>query len=808
MNTANVQRFVSLLLSGHSDDDALLRFADELANDGCTSKMVREHWPGGEFPVVAEYLCCGRLGHGSSGVVYQAMRFGKSPQWVALKVLRHAADQETLRFVEREIAILKALDCPNVARYLDSGHSGGSHYLAMEMLGGIPLDEYLDKNTTSLESKLCVFERACKVVAAVHEQGVVHRDLTPRHLLVDDRGQPHLVDFGLSAVQSDDWATRIRRTQTQLGRIMGTVKYMSPEQSWGGMMRIDHTSDIWALGVMLFEIATDGDYPYNLEPIEGKNAGDSLLHRIQHEVPKKPPVSDARGLTTLISRCLAPESHRRISSARQLGDDIANLCNESAIKTKPLPLFYRLQRIAIGIMLRSRTAVWMLIVAGVLFAISSGTFLLGIDFGILSDDHSTDARTTLLKSSATQGPTDFVFVGVGDDTAKNVIEFARTNGIPDVTGSIRTWRAVHGRLMRRLAKAKPKAVVWDYYFRSRQRGDPELVEGILALDRAGVPVALAAIDYSAAGIPKISPDIYDPLSEIVHHGLIMARDMVERPGEFVIVTRRGEQSLPSLALAMLGAVCYPRLRNEVTWNPGDDALTVQHRERGTKAYIKGIDRIQVKTLPAMRDGRASSRPGDIPATKTFDLTPLQTQESRTIAYEAVLRRSETELWDLVAGKIVLCIDLRPPSPFPGVKRDLHTVKYDEGIIRNVPGGYLLGDAIRGLISSRSVNRRHWLPIGAYSIIVGMAIVGCLTARLIAGRGGCRTRRAYLTTVGIMTAITLGCAITMFIPSARHFANWTIAGASTGAAAILALSVEYLRNLHRFPKDSAGQTRLP
>ncbi len=804
MNDAQVQIFVSAMLAEPAQDEETLRLARELAQQPNALEYIRKAWPSAEHPIISDYICCKRLGHGSSGVVFKALHFSQSPEWVALKVLRHVTDQETLRFIEREVEILKALDSPNISRYLDSGHFAGSHYLAMELVEGIPLDEYVQDPSLSIEDRLRVFEQVCCVVADVHEKGVVHRDLTPRHLLIDSTGQPRLVDFGLSAVQSEEWATQIRKTQTQLGRIMGTVKYMSPEQTWGGVIPIDHGCDIWALGVMLFEIATDGDYPYSLEAIEGMNSGDSLLHRIQHEVPRKPRIIHTRyanGLTTLISRCLAAEPRRRIDSARDLANDIASLYKSVTIRTKPLPYRYRFQRIAVGLMLRSRAAIWMLIIAVVLTTIYLGTLKHGVDFGNVTDAHSTSAQTQLIKESMIHGPIDFAIIGIGDHTSDAVIAFADSNGLTDIQRDLMSWRPLHGLLMARMADIQPRAIVWDFYFDTAQPGDPKFVEGIRALDGAGVPVVLGALDYHPDGSPKISPDIYGPLREIIHHGLLYARNMEDRPGEFIVALHRGDRVFPSLALATLGGLCFPQLQSDISWRPGSETLTIQHRERGTDDYIRDIDQIQVMTLPPVRDNRLETKVGDQAAAKVFDLIPLKKQQGRTIAYEDLLNASDQRLSQLIEGKVVVFIDVRSPGRWPWQKRDLHSVKYPTGVVHNVPGGYLMANAIEGIVSCNSVNRRYWLPIEAYTLVVGMAVVGCLLANLLSRRGVCRSMPSQLAAIGILVAFTFVCALLVFDARARAFTDWAIGGAAAGSTAILALWVEFVRNRYRFPRHS-------
>jgi serine/threonine protein kinase len=376
---------------------------------------LRKHWPADRLPVVRDYFCVAQLGEGASGVVYTAIHLADEPRMVALKLLRLIADADKRRFFEREVEILKRLDCPHIARYLDSGSVGGTPYLAMERVCGKPLDEYLKLRAATLLDKLAIFERVVEAVRELHDAGVIHRDLSPRHVLVDDHGEVRIVDLGISTARGDDWATQVLRTQTQLGSVIGTLKYMSPEQAWGGLYDTDFRADIWALGVMLHEIATDGDYPYSLEPLVGKSQADSLLYRIQNEAPARPQVRDPRfagGLSTLISRCLAHEPRRRLGSAAELAGDLRRLCESQRITTQPLPLTYRLQRIAIGLALHARTALWSVIVLASVLLIFTLVHVLNVHWFVTPNAYSVETQKRLLKAAHPTGEIELRVVGI------------------------------------------------------------------------------------------------------------------------------------------------------------------------------------------------------------------------------------------------------------------------------------------------------------------------------------------------------------------------------------------------------------
>ena len=217
------------------------------------------------------------LGRGRFGVVYKAWWITGTPKLVALKILSSPGQMEESRF-EREISVLKRLDAPGIVKCLHSGTTTDAHYFIMDFVEGVHFDDYLGGVHLDLADRLLVFQRVCRAVAEAHELGVVHRDLKPRNILVDADGRPHILDFGICSLQEEDWSSAARGTITLPGDVIGTLKYMSPEQAWGGVAGdIDHRSDIWSLGVMLYQIATDGDFPYSLRSTPDKPVHEALL---------------------------------------------------------------------------------------------------------------------------------------------------------------------------------------------------------------------------------------------------------------------------------------------------------------------------------------------------------------------------------------------------------------------------------------------------------------------------------------------------------------------------------------------------
>lgn len=800
MGTAGMADLVGALTNGNADDGELLDRLGPVLADPAQRDRLRAAWPTDKLPIVNDYFCVARLGQGGSGVVFKAITLRDQPVFVALKLLKFDSPEAEERFQEREIEILKSLDCPFVARALDSGVAGGTRYVALELVAGLPLDEYLASHAPRLEDKLAVFRRLCGVVAGLHAAGVIHRDLKPKHVLVDATGQPWLVDFGLSAVRGDDWPTRVRRARTELGRILGTLKYMSPEQAWGGIMPVDHRADIWSLGIMLYEIVTAGDYPYDLGPYGDLTGYEALLHRIQTERPRKPRIGSSRfaePLTTLISRCLTHEADRRMDSAATLADDLDRCLAHRPIETKGLPLGYRLGRITIGLTARWRYGLWASTVGAVLLFLFSISQIFGVRWQVAGVDYG---RTTRHALAGADVPADdgIIIAAISDETVGSVPSFAASNGMADVTGDLKTWRAVHGRLMERLAQAGPRALIWDFFFRTPQPGDPAFVSGALALQRAGVPLVLAVRRYEQDQRPELSAALFGPLADGVGHGLILARDMVLREGEIVLALRRADNVYPALILSAFASVVHPGRRTTLDWRDSEKTIRLicyQDAATGREPTVDPIELTTVFENPAYREG---TRPGDLLACKAFPLQPPAYWERRTVPYEDLLRADARRLSDLVAGKIILVGDLRKPSP--RFSYDRHPVRYGMRVIDDVPGCYLVADGLNGLLANRSLRSGSTLSVSAFVGVAVFSLLACLLPPRLA-------LNAPLTGAGVQRAVLAGlllaagaCTVVLVFGRTWPVVHAGMFGAAVCAAMAVSFAIEFTRNRYRIPLE--------
>lgn len=800
LDATAVRATLADFLAGRITQPALLermRAWHAAAPDG--PEDLRRAWPVERLPVVGEYFSIGNLGEGASGMVYRAVRWGPHPQVVALKLLRLIADEDKRRFFEREVEILKALACRHVARYLDSGTVHGTSYLCMELVEGTPLDEYLAAHAPTLDAKLAVFAQVARAVAELHDAGVIHRDLKPRHIIVDPTGQPHIVDLGLSAVRSDDWGTVIRRTQTQLGRIIGTIKYMSPEQAWGGLYPTDYRADIWSLGVMLFEIVTHGGSPYSAEPLEGMPPADALLYRIQHETPARPQISDphfAASLTTLITRCLAHEPRRRLDSAHALAEDLERIRAQQHITTRPLPVTYRAERIAIGLALRARTALWSVCILGTVVAIFAAVFLLNVHWVTTADAYSPSTQQRLAQAASLRGEIDFCIAGFRDSTEQAVVEYAESNGLPGVTTDLRTWRGVHATLMNRLAAAQPLMLIWDVFFQSPQAQDGEFVRAAQVLDEAGVPIVVAVRAYRDDGEPELSRNLMDPLGDLLHTGMPTARDMVALPGEYLLAFRREDRIHASLIVAAFSALCYPHCQPEIYWPSRSEKLQLRYRKRNEGNYLGTIDDLQVHSRKEVLKENVLEKAGDLVAYAAFPLRSVEHWQERTTPYEKLLRMPSDELRRLVRGRIVMVADTRSPARWQA--RDLHSVRIGGKVVENVPGGYLLASGMLALIDNQ--HKVFQLPLlgQSFAIMTISALAACLLAVLL----GRRMRRAEAPAVRITpivvacTMSALACLLLMAEAESKVSVQVGIGGAALSLTLVPALLIEKTRYKRR------------
>ena len=265
---------------------------------------------------ISHYKITGKLGEGGMGVVYKAEDTALE-RTVALKFLAPhlLQDEESLKRFHREAKAAAALSHPNICRVYEIGESDGNTFISMEFVEGESLDQRIGQSPLPVSEALGIAQQVTKGLEAAHEKGIVHRDIKPGNVMVDDKGHVTVMDFGLALLTEGSKLTKLDTT-------VGTVAYMSPEQAEG--REVDHRTDIWALGCVLFETVC-GQRPFRGEYEQ------ALLYEIVHQEPES-----LTGLRTgvpielerVAGKCLAKDATTRYQHADELLADLTALRQE------------------------------------------------------------------------------------------------------------------------------------------------------------------------------------------------------------------------------------------------------------------------------------------------------------------------------------------------------------------------------------------------------------------------------------------------------------------------------------------------
>ncbi|MEE9393291.1 MAG: serine/threonine-protein kinase [Planctomycetota bacterium] len=269
------------------------------------------------------------LGEGGSGVVFRST--APSGQQIALKVLRATdLDSQAQKRFRREIRILEHLDHPGIVKVIDSGVDetnvgmGVTHlpWLAMELVQGKGLSEWATRCQPSLEESSLLMARVLDALAHAHEQKIYHRDLKPQNLLIGEDGSLKVLDFGAAAIRQLDEGEN-DSVLTATGQIIGTMAYMSPEQVGGNSGAVDEQADVYAVGAMLYELAS-GQTPYDLRHLSFIACLRKL--RLEEPPPLKDLVPDApRVFVDLVEQALAKEPQDRPAGAAVFAEALRRL---------------------------------------------------------------------------------------------------------------------------------------------------------------------------------------------------------------------------------------------------------------------------------------------------------------------------------------------------------------------------------------------------------------------------------------------------------------------------------------------------
>ncbi|MFQ5500889.1 MAG: serine/threonine protein kinase [Phycisphaerae bacterium] len=310
---------------------------DEETHPAAGSSAAAPRGGSAPLPVVPGYEIVKQIGRGGMGVVYKAIQQSTKRE-VALKLLLEGplASEQSRRRFEREIALAAQLRHPNIIPIYDSGSFDGRMYYAMEYVRGAALNEYLKKNELDIAARLALFNEICKAIGHAHQRGIVHRDMKPSNIIVAVDGKPHILDFGLAKA-----ATYADITTSVTAQIIGTPAYMSPEQAAGDPSGIDIRTDVYSLGVVLYEMLT-GRMPYETSGSMGK-----VLENIASAEPDPPGRHDKKidgDLSAIVTKALEKNKDDRYQSLDTFGGDVSRYLAEEPISVKPASGAYLLRK--------------------------------------------------------------------------------------------------------------------------------------------------------------------------------------------------------------------------------------------------------------------------------------------------------------------------------------------------------------------------------------------------------------------------------------------------------------------------------
>jgi hypothetical protein len=354
---------VEALLADHFQEDA---FMQQPAVEGERPTIRESHISEAAGTVIGRYKLLQKIGEGGMGVVYMAEQEEPVRRRVALKIIKLGMDtQQVVARFEAERQALALMDHPNIAKVLDGGATdAGRPYFVMELVQGVPITEFCDKNRLPAEERIKLFILVCQAIQSAHQKGIIHRDIKPTNILVTlNAGMPvpMVIDFGVAK------ATQQKLTEktvfTNYATMIGTPAYMSPEQAEMSRLDVDTRSDIYGLGVLLYELLT-GTTPFPEKRLRSATYQE-MQRIIMEEEPERPstrlrqasitasrPNSQLSTLNSALStdldwivmKCLEKDRARRYETANGLAADLKRHLNNEPVVARPPSAAYRLQK--------------------------------------------------------------------------------------------------------------------------------------------------------------------------------------------------------------------------------------------------------------------------------------------------------------------------------------------------------------------------------------------------------------------------------------------------------------------------------
>jgi eukaryotic-like serine/threonine-protein kinase len=410
------------LLNAHSEAGGFFG-GKTPADDGTKIFPITEH-PG---TVIGAYKLLQQIGEGGMGVVFMAEQAEPIQRTVALKIIKPGMDtRQVIARFEAERQAVAMMDHPNIAKVLDAGTTdSGRPYFVMELVKGVPITKYCDDKHLPIRNRLELFIEVCQAVQHAHQKGIIHRDIKTNNVLVaeyDHHAVPKVIDFGVAKATAQKLTERTMFTE--FGQVIGTVEYMSPEQAKFNQLDIDTRTDIYSLGVLLYELLT-GTTPFERNRLR-EAAFDEALRIIREEEPPRPStrfttlpqqaastIAEQRGshpqrLSMLVRReldwiamkCLEKDRNRRYETANGLAADIERYLADEPVYACPPSASYRFRKFARRnrAVLTTATAVLVTIVLG----LAASTYLIAQERDVANEAAQRESTAAERERAAAQ----------------------------------------------------------------------------------------------------------------------------------------------------------------------------------------------------------------------------------------------------------------------------------------------------------------------------------------------------------------------------------------------------------------------
>src|SRR5436189_4874585 len=313
-------------------DEAVAGVADPGPNDGAPVSDTKKSAPAKTFADFGDYELLEEIGRGGQGVVFRARQKSLN-RTVALKVigLGQWATEAHLKRFRLEAEAAARLEHPGIVPIHEVGERDGQCYFSMKFIEGGQLDEVVKQTPMSIRQTVELITKVARTVHYAHEHGILHRDIKPGNILLDQKGEPHLTDFGLARlVESESTVTRTLE-------VLGTPSYMAPEQAVGNNEAVSSVTDVYGLGAVLYQLLT------GQPPFAGGTTYETIKLLLDTE-PRQPRVLNPkidRDLSTICLKCLEKDPKRRYSSALALAEDLDRWLKHEPIRARRTGVFTR-----------------------------------------------------------------------------------------------------------------------------------------------------------------------------------------------------------------------------------------------------------------------------------------------------------------------------------------------------------------------------------------------------------------------------------------------------------------------------------